>query len=116
MATQSDDIAALTLLVTRVLAVHGLAEATRMQAGVSLSELAKASGATPEQVGMWIAGKATPTTRQSLAAFSELYARASWREAAGNTPDPAVAAEVEKIVVAPPEPTAAPAKKRGIRR
>ena len=116
MATQSDDIASLTQLVTRVLAVHGLAEATRMQAGVSLSELAKASGATPEQVGMWIAGKATPTTRQSLAAVGELYARASWREAAGNTPDPAVAAEVEKIVVAPPEPTAAPAKKRGIRR
>ena len=86
MATQGDDIARLTQLLARVLAVHGLAEQTRMTAGVSLGELGKASGATADQAGLWLAGRATPSKDQALACFGTLYERASWREAAGNAP------------------------------
>ena len=109
MATQSDDIARLTLLLARVLAVHGLAEQTRMTAGVSLGELGKASGATAEQAGAWIAGRATPSQSQALAVFGTLYERASWREVQGNGDAPR---EVEPAAPgSTPEPAAAaPAK------
>lgn len=111
MATQSDDIAALTQLVTRVLTVHGLAEQTRLATGVSLSELAKASGATPEAVGMWLTGRATPTQRQAIAAFGLLYERAAWREAAGNGEADPGGAAVAAVVA-----SAAPATPRRARR
>lgn len=104
MATQSDDLARLTQLVTRALAVHGLAEQVRMANGVTLSELGKASGATAEQAGLWLTGRATASKDQALAVFGMVYERASWREAAGNgeTETPASVAGVSETVPARP--------------
>jgi transcriptional regulator with XRE-family HTH domain len=83
---QSDDLATLTALVSREFVLSGRARHLRLTTQLPLSELAKAAGCTPEQVGLWEAGRATPTTRQSLAWLGHLLERASWRATVGDGP------------------------------
>lgn len=81
--TTTDDLARLVAIQTRDLVLSGRARQYRQSAGVTISELAKAAGATPEQVGLWEEGRLTPTVPQALAWLSLLMERASWREIQG---------------------------------
>ena len=80
---QSDDIARLAQIMCRDLVLSGRARQHRQASGLSLSDLGKASGATAEQVGLWEAGRATPSLAQSLAWLGAVTEKAAWREAAG---------------------------------
>ena len=81
-----DDIGRLVAIVTRDMVLNGRAAQLRQAASVTIGEVAKAAGATPEMVGMWEAGRLTPSTGQALAWLAFVTEKASWRETAGGLP------------------------------
>ena len=76
---QSDDIARLTYVIMRM---HqgpqglGLPLVRRNGWLHNWGLVAKAVGATPDQVQMWLQGEATPPTGQALALLTHLYENA----------------------------------------
>jgi DNA-binding transcriptional regulator YiaG len=70
----TDDIERLTSIMTAQLVLTGECQALRQRARLSLSELGKAAGVAGDVVDSWERGYGVPSTAQSLAWLTALYA------------------------------------------
>jgi hypothetical protein len=72
----ADQVARIAFILTRMHAgPHGLARSlvNQWEPGPQRTLIAKACGATPEQVEMWLDGRAVPPPTQALALITALY-------------------------------------------
>jgi DNA-binding transcriptional regulator YiaG len=79
-ASLADDIALTSRVLVGMARNPGMSPAqVRMAGQVDVGELAKAAGASPEQVRSWEAGLSRPPPHQGLVWLSSLYDLADWR-------------------------------------
>ena len=70
----TDDIERVVSIITAQLVLSGEAQALRQRARLTHSELGKAAGVAGEVVDSWERGYGVPSTAQSLAWLTALYA------------------------------------------